>query len=136
MMASRTLVARAAAVAVVVLVGCTHGAFAAKSTPVTDVRDSTHVKLYLRNNVGWFRSVTFVIYTPGSARGQVESKVLLPWQRTKFELPLGTKLFIASEEEVKLATAGGDLRQRAADLTVRPADEGEVYAIYKDGGGG
>ena len=92
--------------------------------------DAAEVTFFLRNNKGWFRTVSFVTYAPRAARGEVETRVLFPFQRTRFRLPSGAKLFIATEEEVQAVLAGGDLRRRAADLTVRPDDEGEVYAIH------
>ncbi len=85
----------------------------------------------MRNDKGRFRNVAFVVYRPGLDEPQIESSFLLPWQRFKFTLPIGTKLYIASNEKLRQINGGYDLRQEPAALTVRRDDEEKTYAIKK-----
>ncbi len=103
------------------------GAHAQNAQQPTD-----QVTFYLRNDKGRFRNVNFVIYRPGEADPQVESSMLLPWQRFKFTLPIGSKVYVASKAHLQQVNAGHDLRAGAPpDLTVRRDDEEQVYAIKK-----
>lgn len=97
----------------------------------TVVRDSNIVELFLRNDKARFRNVTFAVYMPYATRGEVESRVLLPWQRTRFRLPIGAKIYVTDEEEVRMVIAGRLLTSRPPDLTVRADDEGQIYRINR-----
>ncbi len=93
---------------------------------------ATPITFYLRNDKGRFRNVNFVVYRPGADEPQVQSSMLLPWQRFKFTLPIGTKLYVATKAELQRVNAGFDLREEdAASLTVREDDADKVYSIKK-----
>lgn len=123
------------------LVGCTS---VAERPPETAERVSINVgapsaqqpagavTFYLRNDKGRFRNVNFVVYRPGEPEAQVQSSFLMPWQRFKFTLPVGTKVYVATKSELQHVNAGYDLREeQSADLTVRADDEGQIYSIKK-----
>ena len=89
------------------------------------------IDFFLRNNRGWFRSVTIVVYAPGRKVPTVDSKTLLPLQRTRLKLPIGAKVYIATQDQIQLIKDGRDIRRFPPSLTVRPDDEGQEYPIFK-----
>ena len=110
---------------------------AATSLPVagasvaTAPPESSAIKVYFRNNKGWFKPITLIYYVPGDDRGQIESRLLLPWQRFSMELPTGTKVYVASAEQVERWRAGSSLRHLPAAMTIRDSDAGELYNLFR-----
>lgn len=90
-----------------------------------------NVRFYLRNNRGWFRSVTLICYLPATTKPQVDSRTLIPWQRMSLNLPVGTKVYIASQEQIRLINEGKDIRENPPSLTVRENDEEQEYPIFR-----
>ena len=88
------------------------------------------VKFYLRNNRGWFRSVTIISYPPQSSEGRVESRTLIPLQKMAISLPVGTKIYIATQDQIQLFNEGKDIRNFPPSLTVRPDDAEKEYPIF------
>ena len=89
------------------------------------------VKFYLRNNRGWFRSVTIISYPPQSSEGRVESRTLIPWQKMEVNFPVGTKIYIATQDQIQLFKEGKDIRNFPPSLTVRPDDADMEYPIFR-----
>ncbi len=89
------------------------------------------VSFYLRNNRGWFRSVTLVWYLPGQDNGILESRTLFPWQRTRLDLPVDSKVYIASQEQIKLLKEGRDILSFSPSMTVREDDAEKEYPIFR-----
>lgn len=89
------------------------------------------VEVFFRNNKGWFKPITLIYYVPMDERGQVESRLLFPWQRFKMSLPTGTRVYIATAEQVERWSDGGSLRHLPPAMTIRPSDEGELYNLFR-----
>lgn len=89
------------------------------------------ITVYFRNNKGWFKPITLIYYVPGDERGQIESRLLLPWQRFKMELPRDTRVYIAGAEQAERWRAGQSLRHLPAAMTIRASDEGELYNLFR-----
>lgn len=92
---------------------------------------SAPIKVYFRNNKGWFKPITLIYYVPGDTRGQIESRLLLPWQRFSMEVPTGTKVYIATAEQVERWRAGSSLRHLPPAMTIRDSDAGELYNLFR-----
>lgn len=101
-----------------------------RAEPVT-LAQGEEIKVYFRNNKGWFKPITLIYYVPGDERGQIESRLLLPWQRFSMELPTGTRVYIATAEQVERWRAGESLRHLPAAMTIRDSDAGELYNLFR-----
>lgn len=89
------------------------------------------IEVFYRNNRGWFKPVTLIYYPPGDERGEVESRLLLPWQRFRMSLPTGTRVYVASPEQVERWRGGASLRHLPPAMTIRPSDAGELYNLFR-----
>lgn len=103
----------------------------AQSSEQSSNQADDNIEVYFRNNKARFKSVAVVYYSTGDSQGTVVSRFLLPWQRFKITGPLGTKLFVVDEAELREYQAGQDLRERDASITFREDDDGKVFDIYK-----
>lgn len=88
------------------------------------------IKIYFRNNLAWVRSVTLVYYPPGVAQGQVDTKFLFPFQRFSRSLEEGTKVYIATAEQIERLGQGVEIDNLPPAMTIRASDEGELYYLF------
>ncbi len=98
------------------------------NTLQTEVPAET-VKVYFRNDSGWFRTIDLIYYIPGDDRGDVKSRFLLPWQRFNIELPEGTKIYVAKGGMLERYLNGQSLKSLPPDITLRLSDSGETYGL-------
>ena len=100
------------------------------SNPATE-QAAGDIEVYFRNNKGWFKTITLILYTPGARQGELMTKLLLPWQRFSLEVPTGTKIYIADDQQVRRFTEGVDLRRLPPAMTIRESDAGELYNLFR-----
>jgi len=96
-----------------------------------DSTDQQQITVFFRNNKAWFKSVDIIYYPPGNAQGKVRSRLMFPFQRTKLELPAGTKIYLAKGNQLDRWREGYDLRETPPSITLRISDEGEEYDIFR-----
>ncbi len=68
--------------------------------------DSSQVRFYLKNNSLVPKKRTFIIYQPQQEGNNTLVKWFLPFQRIKFELPVKSKIYIATDAQVKTVMQG------------------------------
>lgn len=100
------------------------------ASTVDTLRKAQTVRIFLRNNKGWFRAINLAIYLPGELRPRIDSKTLLPWQRFSLVLPEGSSIYLLNEEQLASVKAGADLRQMPPSLTIQVSDQDEVYPLF------
>jgi putative oxidoreductase len=73
---------------------------------ITAETDSTQVDFYLKNNSLFPKKVTFIIYQPQQEGNNTIVKWFLPFQKLKFDLPLKSKIYIATVSQVDTVMQG------------------------------
>ncbi len=68
--------------------------------------DTATVHFYLKNNSILPKKVTFLIYQPQQEGNNTLVKWFLPFQKVKFELPVKSKIYMASDSQVDTVMQG------------------------------
>ena len=68
--------------------------------------DTVKVQFYLKNNSMWPKKVTFIIYQPQQEGNNTRVKWFLPFQKIKFELPVNSKIYLASNAQIDTVMQG------------------------------
>lgn len=68
--------------------------------------DTSKVQFYLKNNSILPKKVTFIIYQPQQEGNNTLVKWFLPFQKVKFELPVKSKIYMASDSQVNTVMQG------------------------------
>jgi putative oxidoreductase len=68
--------------------------------------DTSKVQFYLKNNSILPKKVTFIIYQPQEEGNNTLVKWFLPFQKVKFELPVKSKIYKASDSQVDTVMQG------------------------------
>lgn len=68
--------------------------------------DTLKVQFYLKNNSILPKKVTFIIYQPQQEGNNTLVKWFLPFQKVKFELPVKSKIYMASDSQVDIVMQG------------------------------
>lgn len=68
--------------------------------------DTATVQFYIKNNSILPRKVTFIIYQPQQEGNNTLVKWFLPFQKVKFELPVKSKIYMASDSQVDTVMQG------------------------------
>jgi len=68
--------------------------------------DLLHVEFYLRNNSILPKKKTFIIYQPQQEGNNTLIRWFLPFQRVRFDLPLESKVYIATNSQVDRVMQG------------------------------
>jgi putative oxidoreductase len=80
--------------------------------------DSSLVRFYLKNNSLFPTKRTFIIYQPQQEGNNTLVKWFLPFQKVKFDLPVKTKIYIASDPQVDTVMQGKRIDGDEPFLTV------------------
>lgn len=72
----------------------------------SDNCDSLQVEFFLRNNSLLSKKYTFIIYNPEQEGNNTIVKWVLPYIKVKFELPVGSKIYIATKSQVNTVMQG------------------------------
>lgn len=84
--------------------------------PGTEVKPP--VRFYLKNNSFLPRKVTFIIYQPQEVGNNTRIKWLLPFQRVRFNLPVDSKIYIATNTQVDRVMQGKRIDEEKPFLKV------------------
>jgi len=68
--------------------------------------DTSKVQFYLKNKSILPKKVTFIIYQPQQEGNNTLVKWFLPYQKVKFELPVKSKIYMASDSQVDTVMQG------------------------------
>lgn len=68
--------------------------------------DSSRIEFYLKNNSILPKKRTFIIYQPQQEGNNTLVKWFLPFQKIKFDLPVKSKIYIASDAQVDIVMQG------------------------------
>jgi putative oxidoreductase len=82
------------------------------------IADSSQVQFYLKNNSILPKKRTFIIYQPQQEGNNTLVKWFLPFQKVKFDLPVKTKIYIASDPQVDIVMQGKRIDDDKPFLTV------------------
>ena len=82
------------------------------------IADSSQVQFYLKNNSLFPRKRTFIIYQPQQEGNNTLVKWFLPFQKVKFDLPVRTKIYIATDAQVDTVMQGKRIDGDKPFLTV------------------
>lgn len=80
--------------------------------------DYPEVRFYLRNNSLLPKKVTFIIYQPRQEGNNTRVKWFLPFQKATFELPVYSKIYIATHSQVDRVMQGGRIDTDEPFITV------------------
>ncbi len=76
-------------------------------TTVAAAADSSQVRFYVENNSLLPKKVTFIIYQPQQDGNNTLVKWFLPFQKVRFELPVKSKIYLATDSQVEKVMQGG-----------------------------
>jgi hypothetical protein len=82
------------------------------------ITDSSQVQFYLKNNSILLKKRTFIIYQPEQEGNNTLVKWFLPFQKVKFDLPVKTRIYIASDPQVDTVMQGKRIDDDKPFLTV------------------
>lgn len=68
--------------------------------------DSSQVEFYVKNNSILPKKVTFIIYQPQQEGNNTRVKWFLPFQKIKFDLPIESKIYVATVSQVEIVMQG------------------------------
>lgn len=71
--------------------------------------DSMHIVFYLKNNSLLPRKYTIIIYAPQQEGNSTRVKWFLPYQRIKYELPIGARMYIATQSQIDIVMQGNSI---------------------------
>jgi len=72
----------------------------------TTTADTSKVHFYVKNNSLFPKKVTFIIYQPQVEGNKTSVKWFLPFQKLKFQLPVKSKIYLATDSQVKTVMQG------------------------------
>ena len=93
------------------------------------------VQFSLKNNSLFPKKVILIIYRPDQLGNQTWMPFFLPFAKRKFELPVGSKVFVASEQQVDIVMSGASIQNdtplvlvsaRTANKTVKLRENGQA----------
>lgn len=80
--------------------------------------DSLQVRFYLKNNSLFPKKQTFIIYQPQQEGNNTLVKWFLPFQKVKFDLPVKSKIYLATDLQVDIVMQGKRIDSDKPFLTV------------------
>jgi putative oxidoreductase len=80
--------------------------------------DTSKVQFYLKNNSILPKKITFIIYHPQQEGNNTLVKWFLPYQKVKFELPVKSKIYMASDSQVNTVMEGRSIERDKPFISV------------------
>jgi len=104
----------------------------AKTSPVDQPGDANGpVRFSLRNNSLMPHKYAVIGYEPGMTGNWTVITTLLPGAEKDFKCPVGTKIYLANDQQVGTVMGGGSIRNDAPFLTVKAEDAGKSFKLRK-----
>jgi hypothetical protein len=86
------------------------------------------IRLLFINNSDSPRQITLISYAPQETGNETNGFTLAPYQKREKQYLVGTKVYIASKEQIDMVMSGKTLQDKPF-LTVRPGDDGRKVIL-------
>jgi len=73
--------------------------------------------------------VTVISYQPGETSNGTNGFLLMPYCCKSFSFPIGTKVYLASRQQVNTVMSGANISGQAPFVVVKKEDEGQSFNI-------
>lgn len=107
------------------LIGCI---FSTSQAQEVETDQQGFARISLRNNSWKFRRFTIITYRPGERENSTFSFRLVPGTSRNFWLPVGTRVYNASQRQVATVMSGQPLSGKPM-LTVAASDDGRIFPL-------
>lgn len=84
----------------------------------TTVNDSTNIDFFVKNNSLVPKKVIFISYSPNKEGNQTLVKWFLPFQKKTMSFPIGSKIYIATSEQIETVMDGKSITNEEPFITV------------------
>ena len=91
--------------------------------------DIQQVQIFLVNKTILPKKRTFIIYRPNIPGNSTQVKWFLPFERWKICLPEGSKVYIASKQEIETVMQGSRIDDQPPFLEVKKENQKEKFKI-------
>ncbi|SOD97769.1 GIN domain-containing protein [Spirosoma fluviale] len=88
------------------------------------------INVRFENNSPLLRTITLISYAPGEEVNETNGFTLLPYADREKQFPVGTTVYVATNQQVEQVMRGGRLRGKPF-LTVSPSDEGRKVKLVQ-----
>lgn len=85
----------------------------------------------LKNNGVLPKKVTFIIYQPQQEGNNTKEKRMLPFQKVAFELPVGSKIYLATDAQINTVMQGRRIDSETPFLFVNQAMNGKTLKLNR-----
>ncbi len=92
---------------------------------------SDPVRFSLRNNSLMPHKYAVIGYEPGMTGNWTMICTLTPGAQKKFKCPVGTKIYLADDQQVSTVMGGGNIRNDVPLLIVKAEDNGQVFKLNR-----
>lgn len=101
------------------------------SASVTVKKESTTemVRFKLRNNSILPSKVTVISYRPDETGNGTTAFVMMPYGTRTYRFPVGTKIYLASQQQVNTVMSGAKISDQPPFLTVKKEDNNQTFNI-------
>jgi hypothetical protein len=113
---------------VVVTCSIIAGSLALMPTKAQSVPLADDITFFLKNNSLLPKKITLVSYRPDRSGNGTNGFILLPFTSRQCTYPAGTKLYLASRQQVDTVMSGNRLQDKPF-LIVKEGDEGKTFTI-------
>lgn len=87
------------------------------------------VTFKLKNNALLPSKVTVISYLPGESGNGTNGFLLMPYCSKSFSFPIGTKIYLASSQQINTVMSGAKISNQPPFLEVKKEDEGQSFNI-------
>jgi len=93
--------------------------------------NSSKVQFYFKNNSIFPKKVTFIIYQPQVEGNSTLVKWFLPFQKKKFEVPVKSKIYLATDSQVDTVMQGKRIDNNKPFLSVNEKMNNSILKLNK-----
>jgi Putative auto-transporter adhesin, head GIN domain len=94
-------------------------------------REVEFVSFQFKNNGLLPYSATVITYRPDETGNGTTGFTLAPYSKKSFRLPVGTKIYLATSEQVDVVMSGAKISEQTPFLQVKKEDDGQVFNLRK-----
>nr|WP_051319637.1 DUF2807 domain-containing protein [Planktothrix agardhii] len=99
------------------------------SVTVKKERITEMVRFKLRNNSILPSKVTVISYRPDETGNGTTAFVMMPYGTRTYRFPVGTKIYLASQQQVNTVMSGAKISDQPPFLTVKKEDKNQTFNI-------
>ncbi len=101
---------------------CTQYAGVAKSQP-------GNISFSLKNSSILPKKITVISYRPDETGNGTRGVLLAPFGSRSFQFPVGTKIYLADQNQVNTVMSGASIKDQPPFLILKPEDEGKSFKV-------